>query len=70
MRYPDPWTLRREAQELRREELRRIGCLAAIKWASLMHSLRVRLSPILGAPPRTPARHAPHPCQIPSPTHA
>ena len=38
MRYPDPQTLSRHAQELRREELRRIGCAAAIKWASLMHS--------------------------------
>jgi hypothetical protein len=70
MRYPDPQTLSRSAQELRREELRRIGCAAAIKWASLMHSLRVRLPLVLSGPERAPARHAPHPCQSPSPTHA
>lgn len=70
MRYPDPLALRRRAQALRREELRRIGCAAAIKWASLMHSLRARLPLVLSGPERTPAHHAPHPRQSPSPTHA
>jgi hypothetical protein len=50
--------------------LRRIGCAAAIKWASLMHSLRLRLPLVLSGPKRTPACHAPHPCQSPPPTHA
>jgi hypothetical protein len=70
MGHADPHRSRNRARELRREELRRIGCAAAIKWASLMHSLRVRLPLVLSGPERTPARHAPHPCQIPSPTHA
>ena len=70
MGYPDPQRLRNRASELRCEELRRIGCAAAIKWASLMHSLRLRLPLVLSGPQRTPARHAPHPCQSPSPTHA
>ena len=70
MGYIDPQMLRSRAVKLRGEELRRIGCAAAIKWASLMHSLRVRLPLVLRGPERTPARHAPHPCQSPSPTHA
>jgi len=70
MRYPDPQALSRRARRLRREELRRIGCAAAIKWASLMHSLCARLPLVLSGPQRSPAPHAPHPCQSPSPTHA
>lgn len=70
MGYPDPQMLKDRALKLRREELLRIGCAAAIKWASLMHLLRLRLPLVLSGPQRTPARHAPHPCQSPSPTHA
>lgn len=70
MGYPDPQMLTNRALKLRREELRRIGCAAAIKWASLMQSLRARLPLVLSGPERTPARHAPHPCQSPPPTHA
>ena len=47
-------TLRDQAQALRREELRRIACVAAIKWQALLQS-------------RVP--HASLPCQSPSPTH-
>ena len=47
-------TLRDRAQALRREELGRIACVAAIKWQTLLQS--------------TP-RHAPLPCQIPTATH-
>ena len=70
MGYIDPQMLRSRAVKLRGEELRRIGCAAAIKWASLMHSLRLRFPLVLSGPERTPAHHAPHPCQSPSPTHA
>ena len=46
--------LHKQAQALRRDELRRLACLAALKWQTLLQS-RVR--------------HAPLPCQSPSPTH-
>ena len=45
-------TLREQAQALRREELRRIACVAAIKWQALLQN----------------RPHAPLPCQIPAPT--
>lgn len=66
----DPQKLRDRALQLRGEELRRIGCAAAIKWASFKHSLRARLPLVLSGPARAPVPHAPHPCQSPPPTHA
>ena len=46
-------TLRDQAQALRREELRRIACVAAIKWQTLLQN----------------RAHAPLPCEVPAPTH-
>ncbi len=47
-------TLRQQAQALRREEVRRIGSAAAVKWQTLLQSR---------------ASHASLPCQSPTPTH-
>jgi hypothetical protein len=69
MTHADPFTLRQRAQQLRREELRRATCAGTIKWASLMDSLRHRLLPVLGEARRSPARHAPFPCQSTAATH-
>lgn len=54
MRIPDPEALKRRAQALRREELARLACSAAVKWRALL---------------KTPA-HAPFPCKDPAPTHS
>ena len=40
MRFPDPETLRRNAQELRREELARIATDGAIEWTTLVRRIR------------------------------
>ena len=52
MKHPDPFVLRRQARQLRREELVRIVHEAAIKWSTFWK-----------------AKHAPHPRQVPTPTH-
>ena len=54
MTYAGFQTLRTQAQALRREELRRIACVAAIKWQTLLQN----------------RAHAPLPCQIPTQTHS
>ena len=70
MRYPDPETLRQQAQGLRREELKRVGCLGAIKWRALVDSVR-RLA-FAGAMParNAPKPNAPYSCQSTAPTHS
>ena len=52
-RYPDPFTLERNARELRREALSGIAEAAAVKWRALVGRLP----------------HAPHPRQVPAPAH-
>jgi hypothetical protein len=52
MTHPDPHILRRQAQQLRHQELARIARAAAIKWSTFWKP-----------------SHAPHPRQVPHPTH-
>ena len=66
MRHPDPDSLRRHAQRLRHEEMRRIACEAGIKWRALAERLRHLVFP--GSTRAT--AHAPHPCQSSAPTHS
>lgn len=44
MRFPDPDTLRRTAQALRREELGRIAGAGGIEWSTLVLRTRTFLS--------------------------
>jgi hypothetical protein len=62
MRHPDPDTLRQHARDLRRDALSGIACGAAVKWRSLMESLRERR-------PALPRIHAAYPCQSPAAPH-
>lgn len=61
MRHPDPGALKARAESLRREELRRIGCAAEVKWATFLRRFVLSLS--------KDAPHAPLPCQRPAPSH-
>ena len=54
MRYPDPATLRRDAQRLRREELARIAEVGAIEWSTLIRRIRASL---IASPCPVPARN-------------
>jgi hypothetical protein len=44
MRFPDPATLRSNAQRLRREELSRIAEASAIEWSTLIRRIRASFS--------------------------
>jgi len=44
MRHPDPFTLRRNAEQLRREELARIAGVLTLEWTTWIHSVARRLS--------------------------
>lgn len=44
MRHPDPFTLRRHAEQLRREELVRIGRVLTLEWSTWIHSVALRFS--------------------------
>lgn len=55
MRYPDPHALRRNAQQLRREELSRMATGAAIEWSTLIRRIRASIS--RPAPCPVPARN-------------
>ena len=55
MRFPDPQVLRRNAQQLRREELARIATDGAIEWSTLIHRIRALLSRSATCP--VPARN-------------
>ena len=52
-RYPDPFSLQRNARALRREALSGIAEAGAIKWRALVGRLL----------------HASHPRQVPTPAH-
>ena len=51
MRHPDPTTLRRNAQELRREELARIARGAELKWSTFRKVFHAPLPSQVPAPP-------------------
>jgi hypothetical protein len=55
MRFPDPATLRSNAQRLRREELSRMAEASAIEWSTLIRRIRVSFSrPSCPVPARNP----------------
>jgi anaerobic glycerol-3-phosphate dehydrogenase len=55
MRLPSPDALRRNAQQLRREELARIAAEGAIEWSTLIRRIRVlTFRPACPAPARNP----------------
>ena len=62
MTHTDPDLLRDHARNLRREAFSGIACGVAVKWRSLMESLRERR-------PALPLPHAAYPCQSPAAPH-
>jgi hypothetical protein len=62
-RIPDPFVMQIKARALRREELTRIACVAAIKWRSLAALLAEKAS-------AAPTPNVPLPCQGPTPSHS
>ena len=55
MRFTDPAVLRRNAQQLRREELARIAADGAIEWSALVRRIRASLTRSATCP--VPARN-------------
>jgi hypothetical protein len=51
VRHPDPNTLRRNAQELRREELARIARDAGLKWSTFRKAFHAPFPSQVASPP-------------------